>query len=315
MSEPPAIDPGAIQPIGFLIALSSDWMIVRVSANIAEFVAKSTDEIIGHHVNWLLCPDAVHALRNRLALLRDAHTVERLFRCALLGDERMFDVALHMSEDQVIVEAEPSTEQHYGDATGTVLGMLGRLDQARNMANFFNEGARQVRALTGFDRVMIIRFAPDGSSEIVAESAKSGKGSLLGLHYPPRDLPRHARELAKRSLLRVITDIDAAPVPIVPNLDEHGKLLDLSLAVLRSPTPNRIETLRGMDARAAMSISIIVDGEPWGLVACHHSSPRCPSFERRSVAELFAQMFSMRLEVRDMKEIVGIERRARAISD
>ena len=70
-----------------------------------------------------------------------------------------------------------------------------------------------------------------------------------------------------------------------------------------------------MDARAAMSISIIVDGEPWGLVACHHSSPRCPSFERRSVAELFAQMFSMRLEVRDMKEIVEIERRARAISD
>lgn len=306
---------GAIQPIGFLVALSSDWMISRVSANITEFVGKPVDEIIGHHINSLLCPDAVHALRNRLALLRGPDALERMFRCPLMGDERMFDVALHMSEGRVIIEAELSTEHHYGDATGTVRGMIGRLDQARDMTAFYNEGARQVRALTGFDRVMVYRFSPDGSGEVVSESAKSGIGSFLGLHYPPTDIPAQARELYKRSLLRVITDIDATPVPIVPTLDEHGQPLDLSLSVLRSVSPIHIEYLRNMGVRASMSISIVVEGELWGLVACHHYSPRCPSFERRSVAELFAQMFSMRLEVRERKEIVEYERRARAISD
>ncbi len=306
---------GAIQPIGFLVALSSDWMIARVSANIAQFVDKAPDALVGHHVNELFSPDAVHSLRNRLALLRGPDALERLFRIDLLGIGRMFDIALHMSDGRVILEAEPSTEHLYGDATGTVRAMIGRLDQAPDMTAFFNEGARQVRALTGFDRVMIYRFAPDGSGEVVAESAKSGIGSFLGLHYPPSDIPRQARELYKRSLLRVITDIEASPVPIVPPRDEHDQPLDLSLSVLRSVSPIHIEYLRNMGVRASMSISIVVEGELWGLVACHHYSPRCPSFERRSVAELFSQMFSMRIETRERKQTVEYERRARDISD
>ena len=326
MSQTPAVDLtncdrepihqlGAIQPIGILIALSSDWMISRVSANITAYIDKPIDEIIGHHVNSLLSPDVVHALRNRLALLRGADSLERLFHCALLDDERMFDIALHMSEGRVIVEAEPSPEHHLGDATGTVRSMIGRLDQARDMTGFYTEGARQVRALTGYDRVMIYRFSPSGSGEVVAESMKSGIGSFLGLNYPASDIPKQARELYKRSLLRVITDTEAVPVPIVPTLDEHGQPLDLSLSVLRSVSPIHIEYLRNMGVRASMSLSIVVEGELWGLVACHHYSPRCPSFERRSIAELFAQMLSMRLEVRERKEMVDYERRARDISD
>ena len=53
----------------------------------------------------------------------------------------------------------------------------------------------------------------------------------------------------------------------------------------------------------------------WGLFACHHYSPLCPSFERRSVCELFAQMFSMRLESRERKVLIEFERWARDISD
>ncbi len=306
---------GAIQPIGFLIALSSDWMISRVSANVEQFVGKPPADLIGHHINTVFDPDAVHSLRNRLALLRGPDALERMFRCDLIGNGRMFDIALHMVDGRVVVEGEPSSDQQYGDATGTVRGMISRLDQSRDMPAFFNEGARQIRALIGFDRVMVYRFDKDGSGEVVAESAKSGIGSFLGLHYPPTDIPKQARELYKRSLLRVITDIDAQPVPIVPALDEHGKPLDLSLSVLRSVSPIHIEYLRNMGVRASMSISIIVEGEFWGLVACHHHSPRCPSFERRSVAELFAQMLAMRIETRERKEMVEYEHRAREISD
>ena len=105
------------------------------------------------------------------------------------------------------------------------------------------------------------------------------------------------------------------PVPIVPQLDEQKQPLDLSLSVLRSVSPIHIEYLRNMGVRASMSISIVVEGELWGLIACHHYSPRCPSFERRSVAELFAQMFAMRIETPRAPETVEYERRARDISD
>jgi hypothetical protein len=45
------------------------------------------------------------------------------------------------------------------------------------------------------------------------------------------------------------------------------------------------------------------------------AAPRCPTFQSRSVSELFVQMFAMRLESRQRREVVEYERRARDISD
>lgn len=307
---------GAIQPIGFLLALSSDWMVMRCSQNISEFFAVSTDEIIGEPVSKIFGPEAIHTLRNRLALLRGEDALERAFSIQLNdNDKRLFDVAIHINEGVVIIEGQPAEDHLGGDATGTVRGMLSRLDSAEDLESFFREGARQVRALTGFDRVMVYRFDDDGSGEVVSEAARGGIGTFLGLNYPASDIPKQARELYKRSLLRVITDIDADMVPIVPEKNIDGDRLDLSLSVLRSVSPIHIEYLRNMGVQASMSISIIVEGELWGLIACHHYGPRCPSFERRSVAELFAQMFAMQVEMRERKEVVEYERRARRVAD
>lgn len=306
---------GEIQPIGFLMVLTADWLVSHVSANVGEFLEIDGQATIGRPASDVFTKQAIHTLRNRLALLRGKDALERVFRMELQDNGKFFDVALHMSGSRVILEAEPSLDHDYGDATGTVRGMVSRLEQAADMTAFFNEGARQIRALTGFDRVMVYRFSPDGSGEVVAESAKSGIGSFYGLHYPATDIPKQARELYLRSLLRVIADIDAMPVPIEPGVDEYGAPIDLSLSVLRSVSRIHIEYLRNMGVRASMSISIVVEGRLWGLIACHHYSPRCPSFERRSVAELFAQMFAMRIESRERKEVVEYERRARDISD
>lgn len=305
---------GAIQPIGFLLALTADWMVARASANIADFIGRTPEQVIGQPLRDLFPASVVHDLRNRTAMLRGADAVERLFDCEIVEGARPFDVAIHFSGGSVVIEAEPASGEH-GDATGTVRSMISRLDQCQDMANFYREGARQVRALNGFDRVMVYRFAADGSGEVVAEAAKPGIGKFLGLHYPASDIPAQARELYTRNLLRIITDVNATPVPITPALDEDGRPLDLSLSVLRAVSPIHIEYLKNMGVGASMSISIVVEGKLWGLFACHHYSPRCPSFERRSVSELFAQMFSMRLESRERKETVEFERRARDLSD
>jgi len=306
---------GAIQPIGFLLALSSDWMIVRASRNISQFFDAQADDLIGRPLIELLTQAAIHGLRNRVAMLRGPDSVERIFGCTLIDGHQPYDVALHMSGGQIVMEAEPGASTDHGDTTGTVRSMITRLDQTDGMAAFFKEGVRQVRALTGFDRVMLYRFAGDGSGEVLAESVRPGIGSFLGLHYPATDIPAQARELYKRNLLRVITDVDAEPVPIFPQLNENGEPLDLSLAMLRAVSPIHIEYLKNMGVGASMSISVVVDGKLWGLFACHHYAPRCASFERRSVSELFAQMFAMRLESRERQETVEFERRARDISD
>ncbi|WP_245409608.1 HWE histidine kinase domain-containing protein [Allosphingosinicella vermicomposti] len=305
---------GAIQPFGFLLALSSDWMIQRASKNIGEFLGEDASAVIGRPLGEFVTPSALHSLRNRLAMLRGADSVERIFDCALTASDESFDIAIHMANGRIIIEAEPASDEH-GDATGVVRSMIARLDQADSLTTFFTEGARQVRALTGYDRVMVYRFAPDGSGEVVAEAVKPAIGSFLGLHYPASDIPAQARELYRRNLLRVIADVDAEPVRIFPELDESGQPLDLSLSILRSVSPIHIEYLKNMGVAGSMSISIVVEGKLWGLFACHHYSPRRVTFERRSVCELFAQMFSMRLESRERQQTVEFERRARDISD
>jgi light-regulated signal transduction histidine kinase (bacteriophytochrome) len=305
---------GAIQPFGFLIALTSDWLITRVSANIQHYLGHAPEALFGHPLSDFVPGALVHDLRNRLAALTSPDIVERLFGRSFTEGGPPFDIAIHVSGGQIVLEAEPGSAQN-GDVTSTVRSLIVRLDAQRDLPSFYREGARQIRALLGYDRVMVYKFAGDGSGEVVAEAAKPGIGSFKGLRYPASDIPVQARQLYLRNLLRVIRDVHAEPVPIVPALDENRKPLDLSLSVLRSVSPIHIEYLKNMGVGSSLSISIIVDGHLWGLFACHHYAPRTPSFERRSLSEMFAQMFSMRLENRERRELADYERRARDISD
>lgn len=305
---------GAIQPVGFLIALSADWVIARVSANIEAFMGFAPERLIGAPLADFVDRKLLHHLRNRVTYLVNSDAVERVFDCVLPGRVEPFDIAIHFSGNQIILEGEPSRETS-GDAAGPVRAMMARLDKQADMAGFFREGARQVRGLLGYDRVMIYRFSHDGNGEVVAEACKPGIGRFMGLRYPASDIPRQARALYLRNLIRIIHDVDAVPVGVVPGLDEHGKPLDLSLSVLRSVSPIHIEYLKNMGVSASLSISIVVDDKLWGLIACHHYAPLSPSIERRTTAELFAQLFSLRLESRERRDLVEYERRARDVSD
>ncbi|MDQ4421395.1 GAF domain-containing protein [Sphingobium sp. DEHP117] len=305
---------GAIQPVGFLLALSADWIISRASENVAQYFGHEPETLIGNPLSDFIDPRLLHDLRNRVAYLVNSDTVERVFGCHLRNDEQPFDVALHFSANQIILEAEPGSDLN-SDATGNVRWMMARLDGQTTLDAFYREGARQIRALLGYDRVMVYKFAPDGHGEVVAEACKPGIGNFKGLHYPASDIPKQARALYLRNLIRIIHDVDAEPVPVVPPLDENKQPIDLSLSVLRSVSPIHLEYLRNMGVAASLSISIIVDDKLWGLFACHHYAPLSPDFHKRSLAELFSQMFSLRLESRERRELVEYERRARDISD
>ncbi|MGR9422319.1 HWE histidine kinase domain-containing protein [Rhizobium leguminosarum] len=306
---------GSVQPFGFLLAVSSDWIVIRASANLAEFLGVTEANALGRPVISLISPEALHAIRNKLTTLRGSHVVERIFGIALTPDQNRFDLAVHLNEGQVIIEGERCQEDRHDAASLSMRSMMSRLDHTETLEAFFREGARQARALTGFDRVMVYRFDESGSGEVVAEAARAGIGSFLGLHYPASDIPVQARALYLRNLFRIIADVDSVPVPILPPLDEHGEPLDLSMSVLRSVSPIHIEYLKNMGVGASLSISIVVDGKLWGLFACHHYGPRLPSAQSRSTAELFGQMFASRLESRERRLALDYETKARRIAD
>ncbi len=306
---------GSVQPFGFLLAVSSDWIVTRASANLSEFLDIAHTDAVGRPISSLIAPEALHTLRNKLATLRGPDIVERIFDIALTAAQARFDVAVHVCNGQIIIEGERADGGRSSAPSLSTRSMMSRLDHTETLEAFFREGARQARALTGFDRVMVYRFDDSGSGEVVAEAARPGIGSFLGLHYPASDIPVQARALYLRNLFRIIADIDATPVPILPQVDEHGRPLDLSMSVLRSVSPIHIEYLKNMGVGASLSISIVVDGRLWGLFACHHYSARLPSAESRSTAELFGQMFASRLESRERRLALDYETKARRIAD
>jgi light-regulated signal transduction histidine kinase (bacteriophytochrome)/CheY-like chemotaxis protein len=304
---------GAIQPAGYLIAVSRDWLIARVSQNIRCLLGFDPEDLIGSPLADYVPAELLHDLRNRLSYLSDPNMVERLFGRQIGTSGQPYDIAIHYSGNQIIIEAEPGAPGDEGSVS--VRAMMSRLNRARDLPAFYREGARQLRSLLGYDRVMVYKFAASGDGEVVAEACKPGIGQFMGLHYPASDIPRQARALYKRNLIRVIRDVTSEPVPIVPQIDAAGDPLDLSLSILRSVSPIHIEYLKNMGVAASLSISIIVDDELWGLFACHNYTPQSPTFELRSICEQFAEMFSMRLESRERRLVSEYERRARDISD
>ena len=128
--------PGAVQPIGFLVALTQDWIVARVSANAEQFLNTAPEAMIGRPASDFFSAEARHAMRNRLAILRGPDAVERMFGCTLIDGSHPFDVAIHMSGSNIVIEAEPRLDQEHADASNTVRSMIARLDQSSDLTSF-----------------------------------------------------------------------------------------------------------------------------------------------------------------------------------
>ncbi len=160
-----------------------------------------------------------------------------------------------------------------------------------------------VRELTDYDRVMIYRFEPDGHGHVIAEACEPNLSPYLGLHYPATDIPRQARMLFLQNWIRVIADVDAEPVPIVAlagGTPVHE--LDLSMCVLRSVSPVHLQYLRNMGVGASLTVSLIVDNQLWGLIACHHGTPKQAGHMQRLACEALGQLVSVRLRAAQTTE-------------
>lgn len=302
---------GNVQPFGFLVGVSRQWMIEHISQNAAEYLPGEARAHLGCPLTSIFAEDAIHTIRGRMQTLRGPDAVERIFSLDLLGTGRLFDIAVHVSAQATIIECEPSQVESAVQSIPAVRSMLTRLQDTKAFDRFCNDAARMVRALIEFDRVMVYRFAPDGAGEVIAESARHDLVKYMGLHYPASDIPKQARELYQRNWLRIIPDIQATPSPILSVPSFGTTPLDLSMSMLRSVSPIHIEYLGNMGVGASLSISILQHGRLWGLFACHHYAPRHITYERRSAAELFGQMFALLLESREREVLSDYEATAR----
>ncbi|MCB1470931.1 MAG: GAF domain-containing protein, partial [Rhizobiaceae bacterium] len=189
--------------------------------------------------------------------------------------------------------------------------MIGRLSTITSIDKLVKDAARLVQVALGYDRVMIYEFGHDGAGKVLSEAKRADLESFLGQYFPSTDIPQQARALYLRNTIRIISDASFRPIPLEPVLDASGEPLDLSFAHLRSVSPVHCEYLRNMGVDASMSISIIVDGVLWGLVACHHYDKRVLSMAQRVAAEMFGEFLSLHLNALRRKEMLVVAQAAR----
>ncbi|WP_341211010.1 HWE histidine kinase domain-containing protein [uncultured Limimaricola sp.] len=283
---------GHVQPYGCLISVSGDWVVQHVSANIDDMLGLDPEAAIGARFLELFPREVVHHLRGRIQILGQDSGAARIYGVDLFEDGRFFDVSVHASGSSYLFEFEPKNQLAMRDEMSLVQPLIARVRRRREIPAMAREAARAMKALTGFDRVMVYQFQRDDSGSVIAEAASPGMTPFLGLRFPASDIPKQARDLYLRSPIRLIMDVDAAPQPILPALGPEGSPLDLSLSVTRAVSPIHLEYLRNMGVAASMSVSILREGRLWGLIACHHNTPHYIDYEKRSTVELFTQLFS-----------------------
>ncbi len=292
--------PGAIQPHGMLFAFTeANGGLVSISANVADHAGPLPADPLGRPVAALFDEPSQARL---LAALRQAELTAGppvLLRFPQDGGVA-YDGLLHRQDGLAVLELEPRAEEALDSQTffQRIRGAIKRLQAAPTLAAACAAAASEVRQITGFDRVMVYRFAADASGEVVAESRNDTIPSFLGLHFPPSDIPAQARALYAQNPIRIIPDIRYRPALLVPDYNPvTGRPIDLSYAVLRSVSPIHLEYMTNMGVLGTMSVSILRGDRLWGLIACHNLMPRHVGHDARQACEMVAQVLAWQIGV------------------
>lgn len=295
---------GSVQPHGALFTLRLPQLVIeQVSANAAEIVGLPPQELLGRPLGSLgeACE---RRLKELLSKPSSGAAMPLRFDGAVGGRARSFEGAAHrVGSSWLVLEVEPNGDSSVEtvDLDGRTIFShltedLERLTAAATIERLAEATVRTFRGLVGYDRVMVYRFDPDGHGQIIAEARDQRLDSLLGHHYPATDIPQRARDLYIRNKLRVLVDVNYRAAPLMPaRLPGTGEELDMSLCYLRSMSPLHIQYLKNMGVTATLVASLIRDGKLWGLVACHHYSPRNLRLPVRAAAELLAEVVSTRV--------------------
>jgi light-regulated signal transduction histidine kinase (bacteriophytochrome)/CheY-like chemotaxis protein len=288
---------GCLQSHGLLFALSEpDLIVQQVSANVSAFVGMSPEIVLGHSLEDVLGTQQFETFRSQV--LSDNTLSACLLRFSAGDTALEMRCVAHRQDGVLIVELEaPHGEDSLGplDVDTHIRIPLSRIGQASDILDLSRLAASEIRKLSGFDRVMVYRFDDEWNGEVIAEESRVGASlvSYYGLRFPASDIPPQVRQLFLINPLRTIADVDATPVPIVPEISPlTGRPPDLTRSLLRSASPIHLEYLRNMGVQASMTVSVVVKGRLWGMIACHHSTPRIVDGTTRSICELIGQILA-----------------------
>lgn len=295
-----------IQPHGIVLVLQEPTLtVLQASRNSAIAFGVGPEAILGQPLDDLLDPFQVDRVRKGLQQDNlDLINPTKVWARRKGDDYLVFDAVFHRNSDGfLILELEPAITQEtipFLSFYHLARASINQLEASSNLHDFCQIIVREVRNVTGFDRVMLYKFDDDGHGEVMAEEKLEDMEPYLGLHFPESDIPKPARQLFVSNWIRVIPDAHAVPVELYPAQNPITQQpTNLTLSILRSPYSCHLDYLHNMGVGASLTISLMKDQRLWGLIACHHRTPKYVSYELRKACEFLGQVIFTEISTRE----------------
>jgi len=285
--------PGAIQPQGALLACDQKSLtVLSASANAVHFLGLAPAQLTGRRLATVFDPQSAANIRSALddAVVRP-HMPSLIELRLHDGSLRSAKVHAHLGVVYIEVGATSDAQaQTLYAALQNTYPVLGSMTAADSLESMLSIAAGYVKQVSGLDRVLVYRFDEHWNGEVIEEQCSRADLPLyFGLRFPASDIPAQARALYRTSMVRYIADVSYTPVPLEPRVNPADQQpFDLSYCTLRSVSPVHLQYLKNMGVSSTLLLSLVVDGELWGLISCHHSAPTALTLVQRQVCGMVA---------------------------
>ncbi|MES2454840.1 MAG: GAF domain-containing protein [Bacteroidota bacterium] len=289
----------SVQDYGYLLVLDiSSLEIIQCSENISEVISASARELVGQDLTAVFSAKEVDQLKLEIAKgERNRVPLKSVIRHA--DEELPFNILLHVQKQLVIIELEKADlqdERSFTEVFQEVRSFISIIERSDSLQEICQESIHEIRRLAGFDGIRMYRFDEDWNGTVIAEEIEGELESYLGQTFPASDVPRQARALYIKNPYRLIPNRSYTPFKLFPVLNPvTNGFIDLSDCNLRSVAAVHLEYMANMNVTASMSIRVMVAGELWGLISCHHITEKYLSVELRSIFEWLSMEISYRI--------------------
>lgn len=300
-----------IQPHGMLLVLDREArQIIQASENVLDHLGIAASGIVNTPLAGYLDETGLRVLNKRLER-ESAAKIPLKLRLHYLGRSLETLCIPRNHTDYLILEVLPLSDpgtatayQDFADVFQQVKWIQTALDAAGDEQELCMVAARELRAFSGFDKVLVYRFDNDWNGKVVAEEKAAEMEAYLGLTFPASDIPKQARQLYLKSAYRVIPNRGYEPVNMFPVVNPAtDTFVDLSGCEIRGVAGVHLEYMKTMQINASMSVRILLpEDRLWGLISCHHRTPKYPDYETCSIFELVSSAMSAKLASLIQKE-------------
>ncbi|KAK4406808.1 Phytochrome A1 [Sesamum angolense] len=289
-----------IQPFGCLLALDEKtFRVIAYSENAPEMLTMVSHAVpsvgehpvlgIGSDIKTIFTAPSAAALQKALGFGEVSVLNPILVHCKTSG--KPFYAIIHRVTGSLIIDFEPVKPHEVPMTAAGALQSYKLAAKAITRLQALPSGSierlcdtmvQEVFELTGYDRVMIYKFHDDDHGEA-------------------------ARFLFMKNKVRMICDCRANHIKVVQD-EKLPFELTLCGSTLRAPHTCHLQYMENMNSIASLVMSVVVnEGDEegsdslhpekrkrlWGLVVCHHTSPRFVPFPLRYACEFLAQVFAI----------------------